>query len=56
MMEFLLAYEVPAVDIEHGRICLSDGRKRWEPKHFEAHLAWIRKFLGHWPEHVVISA
>ncbi len=56
MMEFLLAYEVPAVDIEYGRLCISDGSKRWEPQEFEAYMAWVKKFLEQWPEHVLAQA
>ncbi|MHC4414937.1 MAG: hypothetical protein ACYS0G_06615 [Planctomycetota bacterium] len=52
MMEFLLAGDPPSVDIEHGRCCLSDGRRRWPQQQFEAHLAWIRQFFDHWPDHV----
>jgi len=53
MMEFLLAGEPTAVDIERGRCCLSDGRKRWEPQQFEQTLDWIRQFFDLWPEHVM---
>ena len=52
MMEFLLAGDAPAVDIERGRCCLSDGRRRWEPADFEARLQWITRFLDLWPDHV----
>lgn len=52
MMEFLLAGEVPAIDIEHGRCCVSDGRQRWEPQQFEDRLASLRAFFDLWPEHV----
>ena len=53
MMEFLLKSEVPALDIEHGRLCLSDGSRRWEPAQFERHLGWVAAFLERWPDHVV---
>jgi hypothetical protein len=53
MMEFLLQTSPPAIDIEHGRCCLSDGSKRWEPAEFRAMLAWAKEFFGHWPQHVV---
>ncbi len=52
MMQFLLATEPPAVDIEYGRCCLSDGRHRWKPQDYEMQLDWIVKFFGHWPDHV----
>lgn len=53
MMEFLLAGDAPTVDIERGRCCLSDGRRRWQPPEFEARLGWARAFFGLWPEYVV---
>ena len=52
MMEFLLAGEPPAIDIEYGRCCLSNGRRRWEPHEFKGRLDWIRRFFDHWPNHV----
>jgi hypothetical protein len=52
MMEFLMQTNPPAVDIEHGRCCMSDGSKRWEPAQFRAMLRWIEKFFHHWPGHV----
>lgn len=55
MMEFLLqsAGAGPAIDIEQGRCCLSDGGKRWEPEEFKRMLAWAQAFFEQWPEHVV---
>jgi len=55
MIEFLLAGNPPAIDIEYGRCCLSDGRRRWEPQQFEANLAWIGQFFDRWPQHVLAS-
>ena len=52
MMEFLLASEPPAVDLERGRCCLSDGRRRWDPEQFRAQLGWLAEFFDRWPEHV----
>lgn len=53
MMEFLLAGDSAAIDIEQGRCCVSDGQKRWEPQQFEDTLRWIRQFFELWPQHVV---
>lgn len=53
MMEFLLAREMPAVDIERSRLCLSDGRTRWQPEQFERMIHWAGEFFTRWPEHVV---
>ncbi len=55
MMEFLLAGDAPTVDIENRRCCLSDGNRRWEPEQFEQKLAWVRRFLDLWPDHVTTT-
>ncbi|MHC4217507.1 MAG: hypothetical protein ACYSU7_03535 [Planctomycetota bacterium] len=55
MMEFLLAGTPGAIDIEYGRCCVSDGRHRWEPQHFEMNLTWIGQFFDQWPDHVRAS-
>ncbi len=52
MMEYLLQTSPPAIDIENGRCCISDGSRRWEPPQFKATLSWVRTFFDHWPEHV----
>ncbi len=55
MMEFLLEHDPACVDIEFGRLCLSDGQRRWEPEQFEKAVHWTRAFLERWPRHVVAS-
>ncbi len=52
MMEFFLADDSPAVDIEFGRCCLSDGRHRWSGDEFHATLDWVARFIDLWPDHV----
>lgn len=52
MMEFLLASDAPTVDIERGRCCLADGKRRWEPAQFTAQIEWARRFFDLWPDHV----
>ena len=52
MMEFFLANDSPTVDIELGRCCLSDGRRRWSGDEFHATLAWVARFIDLWPDHV----
>lgn len=52
MMEFLLRNCATAIDIERGRCCLSDGRKKWEPEQFRAMLAWAETFFDQWPDHL----
>jgi hypothetical protein len=53
MMEFLLHTRPPAVDIEHGKCCLSDGTGRWTPEQFKSTAQWVSHFFDRWPEHVI---
>jgi len=53
MMEFFLSTSPPAVDIEHGRLCLAEGARRWSPDQFREQFAWLDAFLTRWPDHVV---
>ncbi|MEL7483094.1 MAG: DUF3137 domain-containing protein [Planctomycetota bacterium] len=55
MMEFLLETRghSPAIDLEHGMLCLAQGGKRWTPEQFKQTLAFADRFLSLWPEHVV---
>lgn len=53
MMEFLLETRPGLIDIEHGRICLSDGYQLWDAPRFGQSLHWTRKFLDLWPGFVV---
>ncbi len=55
MMEFLMGADPACIDLEDGRCCLADGRRRWEPTEFERCLALVRGFLDRWPEHVKAS-
>lgn len=55
MMEFLLASAPPALEVDGGLICLSNGKGRWEPAEFRARLAWLGSFLEHWPRHLADS-
>ena len=52
MMEFFLADDSPTVDIELGRCCLSDGRRRWSGDEFHTTLDWVARFIDLWPDHV----
>ena len=52
MIEFLLDNPFPGVDIEKGRCCVTDGRRRWKPEEFEPTLKWLSRFFGLWPEHL----
>ncbi|XOV75631.1 MAG: DUF3137 domain-containing protein [Phycisphaerales bacterium] len=46
---------LPAIDMENSRICLSDGRSRWQPRHFEQAIAWAERFFELWPEHLLAT-
>ena len=53
MMEFLLAEMPPLIDIEDGALCLSDGRRRWDPDRFRKEMAFIEGFCSQWPRHLL---
>ena len=53
MMEFLLQNSPPMIDIEDGALCLSGGRRRWEPDRFESAIDLVRRFCELWPRHLV---
>ncbi len=55
MMEFLLAGEVPTVDIENGRCCISDGKHKWTPEQFRSRLEFSRRFFDLWPDHLTAT-
>lgn len=52
MMELLLSADPAAVDIEHGRCCLSDGRSPWKPEGFLSRIDFLRDFFEAWPKHL----
>jgi hypothetical protein len=53
MMEFLLSEDPPAIQIDEGCCCLSDGASTWSAAEFEQRAAWAVKFFDHWPRHLV---
>jgi hypothetical protein len=52
MMEWLLAKEVPMIDIEHGRCCVALDRVRWEPHEFTRWLRRMDEFFDQWPDYL----
>lgn len=50
MIEFLMRSNPPTVDLENGRVCLSDGRSKWTPEQFEQTIAWLEDFFENWPD------
>lgn len=53
MIEFLLATSPGLIDIENGRICLTDGSSVWKAPRFAGALDWTKQFLDLWPDFVV---
>jgi hypothetical protein len=53
MMEFLLETSPGLIDIEQGRICLTDGSSIWKAPRFAGSLEWTKQFLNRWPDFVV---
>jgi hypothetical protein len=53
MMELLLAERPPMLDLEGGALCISDGRRRWDPAAFRRRIAFLNRFCELWPRHLV---
>ena len=53
MIEYLLESRPGVVDIEFGRISLTDGHSVWGADRFGQSLGWVLEFLEHWPDYVV---
>ena len=53
MMEWLMAKEVPLIDIERGRCCLVEERNKWEPGEFKRWLRRVDEFFGLWPDYLL---
>lgn len=51
-MEFLMQTDPPAIDLEHGRLCIVDGTRRWKPAEFKSYLAWVDAFFDLWPDYL----
>ena len=53
MIEFLMETGPSSVDIERGRLCMTDGSRVWKPEAFGYTLGWANDFVGRWPDFVV---
>jgi hypothetical protein len=53
MMEFMLANEPPAIEIDRGCCCLTDGRGTWSAAEFRQRLDSAKKFFELWPKYLV---
>ncbi len=53
MIEFLMRAPSEALALAHGECAYSDGAgSRWEPREFDAAVAFVREFFELWPEHL----
>lgn len=53
VMQFMLEIDPPAlIEVAHGRLCLTDGVRRWNLEEFRTRLHWAREFVMLWPEHL----
>jgi hypothetical protein len=52
MMEFLLASDVPIIDIQQGQCCITDGNRTWLPDQFRTKVEFARRFFDLWPSHL----
>lgn len=55
MMEFLMREFPATVDLEHGRLLIADGTRRWPSETFRRNLFWVEEFLELWPEHLLVA-
>jgi hypothetical protein len=53
MIEFLLETKPGVIDLEYGRLSLTDGHSKWSAERFGQSLGWSLKFLDLWPGFVV---
>jgi len=53
MIEFLMESDSPMIDVEAGKCCLTDGRRKWSPDEFRNWLDWAGRFFALWPKHLV---
>jgi hypothetical protein len=53
MIEFLMETGPSSVDIERGRLCMTDGSRVWKPEAFGFTVSWAKGFLERWPDFVV---
>jgi hypothetical protein len=52
-MEYMLQIEPPRmIELAAGRICVTDGVRRWNPEDFRKRMNWARNFVALWPEHL----
>lgn len=52
IIEFLLEYEPPLIDIQEGVCLLAGSGDTWTPEEFRATVDWAQHFFELWPEHV----
>lgn len=53
MIEWLLETEPSVVDMERGRLCLTEGNRLWDTGRFGYTLGWVDRFIEQWPGFVV---
>jgi len=53
MIEWLLETEPAVVDMERGRLCMTEGSRVWKVERFEYTLGWVDRFIEQWPDFVV---
>ena len=52
-LEYFLAIEPPElIEIKAGRLCVTDGMRRWTMDAFKKRMTWARHFVTLWPEHL----
>lgn len=52
-MEYLMQIAPPKlIELQAGRICVTNGTGRWTVEDFRKRMNWARNFVGLWPEHL----
>ncbi len=52
-IEFFLQIDPPGlIEIAAGRICVTDGIRRWDVEEFRRLMHWAHNFVALWPEHL----
>ena len=55
IMEYVLETDPPALELDGGLLCISDGRNRWKPEEFQGKIDWVGGFFERWPRHLADS-
>ena len=55
MMEYLMKTSPPALELDGGLLCVSDGKGRWDPDEFQRMSELVGGLFDRWPRHLASS-